>query len=217
MNDSASLRLAELLAARVCHDLIGPVGAIANGAELLAEESGRPDPEVVGLIGGSARAASRRLQFFRAAFGTANALSSGRPLAEARALALGLIEEGGKIGLEFASPEPTLEARAGRAAVKALLNLVLIALESLPRGGSVRVDLTGEGAAGLGIAIACDGPQARLAEEIRVALGGEPAEPTPRTVPAHLVRMLATGAGGRIAVTQQGDTVRMTATFPGPR
>ena len=217
MNDSASLRLAELLAARVCHDLIGPVGAIANGAELLAEESGRPDPEVVGLIGGSARAASRRLQFFRAAFGTANALSSGRPLAEARALALGLIEEGGRIGLEFPSPEPPLEARAGRAAVKTLLNLVLIALESLPRGGSVRVDVTEEGTAGIVIAIACDGPQARLADEIRAALAGDAAEPSPRTVPAHLLRMLASGAGGRITVAQQGDTVRLTATFPAAR
>ena len=216
MTDPDPLRFAELLAARVCHDLIGPVGAIANGAELLAEDQGKPDPEVVGLIGGSARTASRRLQFFRAAFGTAAALSTGRPLGDARALALGLVEEGGKIGLEWRQPDATDEARAGRAAVKTLLNLILIAFESLPRGGTVRVEASAEGASGLAIAVSCDGPQARLAEETRAALAAD-GEASPRTVPAHLARHLAAGAGARLATAQQNDTLRMSVVFPAPR
>jgi len=32
------LRVLELLTARLCHDLIGPVAAIANGVELLGED-----------------------------------------------------------------------------------------------------------------------------------------------------------------------------------
>ena len=44
----------ELLASRLCHDLIGPVGAIGNGLELLAEESSRFAGETVTLVTRSA-------------------------------------------------------------------------------------------------------------------------------------------------------------------
>ena len=36
-SSSLDLDLAALLSARLCHDLAGPVGAVNNGAELLAE------------------------------------------------------------------------------------------------------------------------------------------------------------------------------------
>lgn len=61
--------LSELIASRICHDLISPVGAIANGVELLEmtqEISAETD-----LIKGSALNASARVRFFRIAFGSA--------------------------------------------------------------------------------------------------------------------------------------------------
>jgi histidine phosphotransferase ChpT len=69
MSDSIDLRVVELLAARLCHDLIGPVAAIGNGAELLADEE--PDflQDAIALVGESARKANRRLQFYRFAYG----------------------------------------------------------------------------------------------------------------------------------------------------
>src|SRR5581483_10965798 len=66
---SAPLRVAELLAARICHDLISPITAIANGAELLGEDDPDFAREAVALVGQSARNANARLQFFRFAFG----------------------------------------------------------------------------------------------------------------------------------------------------
>src|SRR4051794_26388589 len=63
------LRVFELLAARLCHDLISPVAAIANGAELLGERDPDFVREAVALVGNSARTASARLQYFRFAFG----------------------------------------------------------------------------------------------------------------------------------------------------
>src|SRR6185436_19261149 len=80
------LMLAELMAARLCHDLVGSVGAVANGVELLGDSRSRPDPEVLELVAQSARAASRRLQAFRVAYGTGNALPSSGMFAEARRL-----------------------------------------------------------------------------------------------------------------------------------
>src|SRR4051794_20661482 len=69
MLQTAPLRLVELLAARLCHDLISPVAAIANGAELLGEDDPEFVREAAALIGTSAREANARLQFFRFAYG----------------------------------------------------------------------------------------------------------------------------------------------------
>ena len=63
------LDLAALLCSRVCHDVISPVGAIANGLEVLESEK---DPDMRGfamdLIKKSTAVASARLQFCRLAF-----------------------------------------------------------------------------------------------------------------------------------------------------
>src|SRR4051794_26798701 len=61
----APLRVLELLAARLCHDLIGPIAAIANGAELLGEDDPDFVREAVALVGTSAHNANARVQFFR--------------------------------------------------------------------------------------------------------------------------------------------------------
>src|SRR5437588_11836554 len=62
-------RVVDLLAARLCHDLIGPVSAISNGAELLQDDDPDFVRDAVTLIGNSARNAIRRLQFYRFAYG----------------------------------------------------------------------------------------------------------------------------------------------------
>ena len=63
------LRVVELLAARMCHDLIGPVAAIANGVELLGEDDPDFVRDAVALVGDSAHKANARLQFYRFAYG----------------------------------------------------------------------------------------------------------------------------------------------------
>src|SRR5690606_38058321 len=66
-NKSASV--IELLASRICHDLVSPVGAINNGVEFM--EDGGPDSmdEALGLISHSASQASAKLMAFRIAYG----------------------------------------------------------------------------------------------------------------------------------------------------
>ncbi len=60
-----------LLASRICHDLISPVGAISNGFELLAM-SGLPASPELALIKESIENANARIRLFRLAFGAAN-------------------------------------------------------------------------------------------------------------------------------------------------
>src|SRR5438477_1193873 len=79
MSQTVDLRVIELLAARLCHDLIGPVAAIGNGAELLADEEPDFVKDAVALVGESARKANRRLQFFRFAYGFSGGELAGVP------------------------------------------------------------------------------------------------------------------------------------------
>jgi len=78
MSMLVEMRVVELLNARLCHELVSPVGAINNGVELLGEEDPDFVRDAIQLIGQSARKASQRLQFYRFAYGT-NVSGSGAP------------------------------------------------------------------------------------------------------------------------------------------
>ena len=64
-----TLDLASLLASRICHDLVGSVGAIANGLEVLEEDDGEMREAAFELLNRSVGEALARLKFFRLAFG----------------------------------------------------------------------------------------------------------------------------------------------------
>jgi histidine phosphotransferase ChpT len=79
--------LAAMLCSRLCHDMLSPVGALANGLELLADEQ---DPkmraQVIELLEQSARISTEKLKFFRLAFGAAGGFGEAIPVDEARAV-----------------------------------------------------------------------------------------------------------------------------------
>jgi histidine phosphotransferase ChpT len=195
------LRFCELLAARICHDLVGPIGAVANGVELLGEDGSGADAEVVRLIAGSAKSASRRLQAFRVAFGSANTLPSAGWGGAVRELALGLVEEG-KAVLDWPSVPPEVEAASDKRLAKVLLNLVMIALDSMMRGGTVRVDVTNADRS-VSVVMRGVGGQGRISDEVRAGLEGvfDLAKATPKAAPAYLTAALARELGGVLAVS----------------
>jgi histidine phosphotransferase ChpT len=212
---SQDLQLAELMAARLCHDLVGPIGAVANGIELLGE-GGAPDPEVTGLIAASARQASRRLQWFRIAFGTANALPGNAMMAETRRLAAGLFEDG-RVTLDWLVPDERLEAATTRPGAKLVLNLALLALESLPRGGTVRVRF--ETSNGLAMSVIALGTGARIPDDIELALRSraEVKDLTAKAVPAYLAARLAEAAGAALMYNAGSDRVDFSISLPSTR
>lgn len=211
MEDS-DLRLLELIAARMCHDLVGPVGAAVNGAELLAEGEAA-DVEVVRLIGQSARLASRRLQAFRAIYGTPGALSGAAPFAQAGQL-LGAMLEGEKAALDW-RVDPACEGSVGRVGARLALLLAFACVEALPRGGQVRVSgaLVGGRAT---LEAAALGQGAKFSDEASAAFMGRtaPAQLTPKAAPCELARRLARAAGGGIDVGQGPDGPILRAILP---
>lgn len=69
--DDAIPDLAALVGARLCHDLISPIGAIGNGLELLQLAGHESSPELA-LVSDSLATALAKLRFFRIAFGPAD-------------------------------------------------------------------------------------------------------------------------------------------------
>ncbi|HEX6979937.1 MAG TPA: histidine phosphotransferase family protein [Alphaproteobacteria bacterium] len=195
------LRLCELLAARICHDLVGPIGAISNGIELLDQDGGTADAEVVKLIGSSARAASRRLQAYRVAFGSANTLPGAGCIGAVRELALALAGDG-KVTIDWPAPAPEIDAQTDKRVAKLILNLVIIALDCMPRGGVVRVEFVPV-AKGMTAAVHCIGGPPRLTDEVRAGLEGvfDLDVSTPKAAPAYVAACLAREVGAVLTIT----------------
>src|SRR5438477_689885 len=132
MSHSVDLRVLELLAARLCHELIGPVAAIGNGAELLADEEPDFVKDAVALVEDSARKANRRLQFYRFAYGfTGGGVTGPQP----HQLIAGLFKET-SISCDYAETARTLPVERQKLAC----NMLAVAAEPLIRGGSLVLD-----------------------------------------------------------------------------
>jgi len=204
--------LVALLCSRLCHDLVGPVGAIANGVEMLEMED---DPalkqEAVGLLAMSARQAIGRLRFYRLAFGASGGDDAPLPMAEAAAVAAELLQ-GGRVALDW-PPGAVPELR--KPAVRLLLNLVLLGAEGLGRGGDLSVRGAPDPAGGVRVSVAGSGATVGLSGAVRSLLeSGRADELEPKASPALLVRRLADGLGVDIAVAQAPGRVELTATLP---
>lgn len=128
----APATLAGLVAARMCHDLVSPLGAVGNGIELMQMAGGDATGQggELDLVVDSLAAARGRVQAFRMAFGPA-----GKDQRLSRAdLAQLLAEAGGRLKVELEA-----EGDLPRADAKMIL-LALMCLETaMPWGGRVLV------------------------------------------------------------------------------
>lgn len=197
---SNDLELTEMLCARLCHDLAGPLGAVASGAELLGDD---PDPETAGLVASTAAGAVSRLRLLRVALGVAG---GARPEGEVRALLQAYLEAGAsssvRLDLAWRSGRPELAGETARL----VLALAMLARESLPRGGRVAVEIEAVAPGGaLGLAVGFHGPSARLDPDSRAALTGAAGALGPRVALACWVARLAAWAHGAIVVEEQVD------------
>lgn len=209
------LDLAALLASRVCHDVISPVGAIVNGLEILEDEKdAEMRAEALNLIRASAQNASARLQFCRLAFGAVGSAGASIDTGDAEKVARGL----------FSDPKIRLDWRAARVLmpknkVKLILNLCLIGAASIPRGGEVVVETFERRADGaeattpaLELHVRASGPNAKLPARTLAILAGHEGEP----IDAHAIQpyyalLVARVAGMALRIDADAKTVAIVA------
>jgi histidine phosphotransferase ChpT len=196
-----------LLCSRVCHDLISPVGAIVNGLEVLDDNPKPEDREfALDLIRKSARTASARLQFCRLAFGAAGSSSAQIDLGDAQTMARGHIEDG-KTTIAWNLPRLLLPKNR----VKLLLNMMVIAQQTIPRGGVLTVDSVGEGEAA-GFRVTASGLNARLPQNIADILSSTHlAASDAHSVQPYYTRLLAQACGLSVKLAAEGEAVVVTA------
>jgi histidine phosphotransferase ChpT len=197
MGTLIDMRVLDLLSARLCHELISPVGAIANGVELLGEDDPEFVQEATALIAQSAKKAGQRLQFYRFAYGAPSSEGGGLGGPDPRELVEGLLE-GGKVVCDWRQDSVGINA-AWR---KLGCNLVVLACETLPRGGTITVTATAGATPSL--EVAAQGETINLTADGReaLALRTAAAELTSRTVHAYYTACLARDLAAPVAVDE---------------
>jgi histidine phosphotransferase ChpT len=200
-----SLDLAALLCSRICHDLINPAAAIVNGLEVLEDAGSDAETKTfaMDLIKKSARTTSARLQFCRIAFGAAGSAGAQVDTGDAENMARGFIEDE-KVKLTWNLQRALLPKNR----VKLLLNMVVVAGGTIPRGGTLVVDPIGSGET-VGFKITATGINARIQPAVLGLLDGQPES---GTVDAHAIQpfytgLLARACGLAVVLAAEGDTV----------
>jgi histidine phosphotransferase ChpT len=198
-----ALDLAALLCSRVCHDLISPVGAIVNGLEVLAEDKDQETQEfALELIKKSSRTASAKLQFCRIAFGAAGSAGAQIDSGDAETISRGFLEDD-KTKLTWNLTRAILPKNR----IKLLLNMLVIAGQTIPRGGTLTVDGIGSGET-TGFSIRAAGTNAKVAPTIAPLLAGDGGADG---VDAHRIQPFYTGLLARSC----GVTVNIAADADG--
>jgi histidine phosphotransferase ChpT len=195
----SDLDLAALLCSRVCHDVISPVGAIANGLELY------DDPEMdeetrqtaLDMVRSSARTASAKLKFCRIAFGAAGSAGASIDMGEAGETAKAFVGEE-KVKLDWQAPRENRPKQQ----VKLLLNMMLMAIAAIPRGGTVTVQVDGNV-----FKARAEGERAKVPEAIAQVVEGtaDLALLDARLVQPYYARQLAASAGLTLSMAIDGD------------
>jgi histidine phosphotransferase ChpT len=191
MNES--LRLAELLCARLCHDLSGPLGALIGILEIARDE--QPDSETLALAEDTAVELGQRLKLLRAAWGHDD---DEMDVARLRGFA-DCLSSSRRVRLDLAglAPDAVFPAPAARV----VLNLVLLAAESLPGGGIVALS----GSAAGSVLVTISGPRAGWPAGFAATLHDEAATweavlADPRRLQGPLTALLARGLGLRLSM-----------------
>lgn len=208
MDKLDDLEIAALLASKICHDVIGPVGAIYNGLEVLDEEGNDESSKAYALdvIRSFTTQASAKLQFARFAFGAAGSAGSLIDLTTAEQISRGFVETG-KHNLHWNAPA----AQMTKDRVKLLLNLILNALGALPRGGDITIGINGE-EPDCTFDVHCRGTGARPPQHLEEFISGTFAGNLDAlTIQPYYTARLAGKAGMQLSVIFDGSDIILRA------
>jgi histidine phosphotransferase ChpT len=207
MKPNVDRRIAELLCSRICHELVAGIAAINNGVELIREIDASMFDEAMGLIDGSAKQASARIQFYRMAYGFAghDALQS---MMAIRELAEGLVESEERF--EVSLPDTAAAGDLTSGAGKLILNLIVFAMDCLPRGGKITADVhMVEGRPC--IIVMGEGQEARLSDRCAAAIAPDVADDdvTALNIHAYFTAALAAEIGNGLITEISGTTATL--------
>ena len=201
------LELAALISSKICHDVIGPVGAISLGLEVLDDQSDERSREhSLEAIRAYTRQASAKLQFARFAFGASGSAGATIDLRNAEQISRGFIATG-KHTLTWTAPAGVLS----KDRAKLLLNMIASAQGALPRGGEIAVSVKGS-LERPRFEVRCKGPSARPPQAlVDTIAAGEAAMLDALTIQAYYTCRLARTGDMRLQAGLDGPDVLILA------
>jgi len=140
MNNDETTILIELISSKICHDIISPVGAIANGIEIL-EEMGADD-DVTSLISFSTEQANAKLKLLRMAYGMSGS-DTNIKIEDIHKTFGNFISGDNRITQSWDSML-NIGFEPAKGFPKLLLCCLIMVSESLPKGGDISVSVDGE-------------------------------------------------------------------------
>ncbi len=193
--------LASLIGARICHDLISPIGAIGNGIELMGlVPPGNASPEF-SLVSDSCTAAQARIRFFRIAFGSHGLSDQTLPASE-----------GGAILTEYAAggrlrPDWQVAQDMTRRELQIACLAYLCFETAMPRGGTVRIARLGDS-----WLLQAEDPRLSVDPCLWSGLTGTRRDSTvsPAQVQFVLLPIIAADQGRTIALSHEGARLSLT-------
>lgn len=207
------LTLAQLAISRISHDLITPVGAIANGLELIdfTGNDNENQEEVVQLLERSLEAATVKLAYFRSCYGANKSLlkTQDQPFKICKDL---LRLKNITLKWQESNLEDKSEASTWRRLAMVLTGLME---EFMPRGGAVVVILSVE-EEGICLNITGEGPMILPRPEILAVIeqSEEPSlsDATPMTLPGIIAQYLLQDLQAKAKIDHQGSNNRLEIT-----
>lgn len=207
MPNPSDLDLSAMIASKICHDVIGPVGAIYNGLEILDEDDDADSKSyALDVIRNVTQQASARLQFARFAFGASGSAGAQIDLSMAQQISEGFVGSG-KHKLVWSGPPGHMDKNN----VKLLLNMIASAVSALPRGGEIAATIEGD-LANPTFNIACRGVGARAPQHLTEFVSGQNLPPLDAlSIQAYYTWRLASTAGMKIEILKDGDAIVLAA------
>lgn len=201
------LDLAALISSKVCHDAIGPMTAIGFGLDSIDDEDDETRVSALGLIRDGVGKITAKLQFARLAFGAAGSSAYEINVSDAEHVARAYVEIEGKHRLEWHSEPATLPKNH----VKLLLNLIAIAMSTVPRGGAIFVTVGGSGARP-DFMLRCTGQAARIPVGVLDLVNGTPLEEVDaRSIQPYFAGRIARSSGIVVSIEMDGEAVIVKA------
>ena len=198
--------LAALLCARICHDLVSPVGALGTAIEILGDEDNVDMHEdAMTLVKNSSRQAAAKLKFLRLAFGAGGSAPGIIAVEEIRSL-IGDMYKDAKPDIVYDFHDDGID----KARARILLNMTMLGVQAVPRGGEVRIATTDDT-----LTITSTGPRARLDDTVDQALKGRSPEHgfDGRSIQPFYTNMMTREADGQLTASAEDETVIFKAQF----
>lgn len=203
--------LSSLMCARICHDLLSPVSALGTAIEVLNDENNVDmHEEAIELIKSSAGQTSGKLQFLRLAFGAGGSAGGHVGIDFLKTLVEGQYG-GGKHSFSWTTQVTEIEKVYGRI----LLNMVMVAVTSIPRGGEVNIKIEEKSGATI-LTLSATGPKARISDMIKTTLSGRMPEDgfDGRSIQPFFTAMLVREIKGKIENHLLEDTATYVIFIP---